>query len=313
MANYTAVITDSGLALLQTIDNAGGTLEMTSVKAGDGELGAGDPQELTAIISVAQTSSVVDIRQDGNGDWFAFVDLSNASLETGYLRREMGLYARQQGVPASETLLVYLYAPTDPDADYIPAYTTGAAVRTTYSVKIVPAAGLTATVSIDLSGEMVTLDRWEQHLTGAGGVDQHVIASATEPGLMSTALFSKLNGLNIGTSYASVRTGDLQPSGGNLPIWTVFSYGIPVNTGTGVLTIQTSGIYMIWFWGEADADGEQIKLQVNGADFMALSQDRSTGGAGFLHPLSAGNTLRIVAGGWVGSIMAAGVMVIRLT
>ncbi|HEY3376570.1 MAG TPA: hypothetical protein VGL77_03665 [Armatimonadota bacterium] len=193
MANYTATMTASGLALLQAISNAGGTLEFMRTEAGDGALGSTDPATLTALIAPLQTNAVVDAQQDDAGEWYAFVEFSNANVAAGYLRREMGVYARLAGNSGSETLLVYFNA-LDAEADYIPATDSGTAMATSFAVKIAQSAGLQATVTIDQSTAYLPLDRWAQHLAGGGGVDQHPLATAVVPGLMPAADKAALGG-----------------------------------------------------------------------------------------------------------------------
>lgn len=187
MANYTATITTAGLALLQAVSNAGGTLEFTKTEAGDGVLGEADPAELTALINTEQTSAVVDVKQDAGGEWYAFVEFSNANVATGYLRREMGLFARLAGDAGSETLLVYFHA-ADEEADFVPAAGSGTGLITSFAVKISQAAGLAATVTLDQSTTYLPLSRWAQHLGGVGGVDQHPVADGLTYGLVNGAM-----------------------------------------------------------------------------------------------------------------------------
>lgn len=185
MANYTATITTAGLALLQAVSNAGGTLAFTKTEAGDGVLGEADPAELTALINKEQTSAVVDAKKDGDGEWYAFVEFSNINVTTGYLRREMGIFAKLASDAGSETLLVYFHAADDEEADYVPAADSGTGLLTSFAVKITQAAGLSVTVTLDQSTAHLPLSRWAQHLGGVGGVDQHPVADGLTYGLVN--------------------------------------------------------------------------------------------------------------------------------
>ncbi len=57
----------------------------------------------------------------------------------------------------------------------------------TFRAQIAQANGLTVTVNLDQSTVFLSLDRWADHLDGAGGVDQHPVATTSDPGLMSAA------------------------------------------------------------------------------------------------------------------------------
>jgi hypothetical protein len=185
MADYTKTVTAAGLGLLTDVANANGTLEFTQVKCGDGAIGAGDPAALTDIINSLQTFDAVDTKTDSLGQPYAFFQTNNEGLAAGYLRRELGLFARLQGTPATETLLAYFHAPTDGDADYIPVPEEGIASIQTFRVQLVQATGLDADVVVDQSTVFLDLARWAAHLAGGGGVDQHPLATQEAAGLQS--------------------------------------------------------------------------------------------------------------------------------
>ncbi|MCE5315153.1 MAG: pyocin knob domain-containing protein [Armatimonadota bacterium] len=191
MANYTTVITDAGAALLTRIANAAGTLQFRSVKCGSGQIGAGDPTDLTDIITLKQTFNSIDVKMDGSGNPYEYFVADNDGLLVGYTRWEIGIFAREIN-DASDTLLIYLYAPTEGDADYIPPESESASVIT-FRVQVAQANGLTATVNIDQSTVFLDLDRWADHLDGAEGVDQHPVATVSVPGLMSAADKTKID------------------------------------------------------------------------------------------------------------------------
>lgn len=191
MANYTTVVTDAGIALLTRIANAAGTLEFRSVKCGDGQIGVGDPEALTDVINEVQSFNAIDVRLDDSGNPYVYFNTDNDGLVTGYTRWELGIFAREAADP-TDTLLVYLYAPTEPDADYIPPEGSSASIQT-FRLQIAQAQGLTATVDIDQSTVFVALDRWADHLDGGGGVDQHPVATDADPGLMSAADKTKVD------------------------------------------------------------------------------------------------------------------------
>jgi hypothetical protein len=195
----TIVVTTAGLALLTEIANAHGTLEWTRVEGGDGVLGATDPLTLTALISKHQEWEAVDVKVDGNGIPYVYCTMDNDGLVTGYLRREVGVYGQLVGETGDDTLILYLYAATDPEADYIPAE--GDAANTiTGRLRVVEAGGLAVTVSIDQSTVFLNLERWADHLAGGGGVDQHPLATTSAPGLMSATDKTDHNAhINTGT------------------------------------------------------------------------------------------------------------------
>lgn len=210
MANYTTVITDAGIAKLQAIANAAGTLQWRAVKCGSGEIGVGDPKALTDIITLVQSFGAPVTRTDQAGLPFVFFTTNNAGLLAGYNRMEVGIFGREID-DVTDTLILYLYAPTEEDADFIPAEAAGAATQT-FRVQLAAAQGLTATADIDLTTVFLALDRWADHLAGAGGVDQHIVATNAEPGLMSAADKTALDG-HIGAGGAAHANATQQASG----------------------------------------------------------------------------------------------------
>lgn len=197
MANYTKVITDAGLAKLADIASGGGTLEWTKIRAGDGAIGAGDPTLLADVISFKQEFDAIDVRKDSNGLPYVFFTTSNEGLAVGYLRREVGIFGRAAG-DVADTLILYLYAPTDPDADFIPPPEGGIAAIQTFRVQIAQATGLSTTVTVDHSTVCLSLDRWADHLAGGGGVDQHPLVTQAVNGMMRAADKLKLD-THVGT------------------------------------------------------------------------------------------------------------------
>lgn len=197
MANYTTKVTDAGAALLTRISNSAGTLQWRAVKCGQGQIGAGDPEALTDIIDEVQSFDVVDVKYDGNGVPYEFAILDNDGLLAAYTRWEIGFFGRELA-DEDDTLVIYLYAETEPEADYIPAESEGAAVQT-MRVQLVAAQGLTAEVALDQSTVFLALDRWADHLAGAGGADQHPAATNAVPGLMAAADKAKVDAhINLG-------------------------------------------------------------------------------------------------------------------
>jgi hypothetical protein len=192
MANYQTIVTDAGAALLESIAVGEGTLVWTVVKCGSGEIGVDDPAELTDVIAEVQEFDAIDVKFDDDGNPYIYVTCDNDGLETGYTRWEIGIFGKESEDP-SDTLVIYCYAETEPEAEYIPPESEGASVQT-IRTQVAAANGLDVTVSIDQSTVFLSLDRWADHLDGAGGVDQHPVATTADPGLMSAADKTALDG-----------------------------------------------------------------------------------------------------------------------
>lgn len=212
MGNYSSkTITNAGLALLTQVSNASGTLEFSTVKCGSGRLA--DPAAATDIVSVEQTFSAIDIKKDSAGNPYIYFQLDNANLTEGYLRTEIGIFGKESG-SGTETLILYLVAPTDADADSIPIPSSGIADLKTFRVQISQASGVSTSVSVDGSTVYLNLSRWTSHLSGAGGADQHPVATASTPGLLSvpdkTKIDSHINTTNPtkGTTIHAVADAD---------------------------------------------------------------------------------------------------------
>lgn len=187
----TKTITDAGIALLTAIANGAGEITWTLIKTGDGDIGAGDPAALTDIISVKQSFDVVDVKFDSDGTPYVFFVTNNDGLATGYDRREIGIFGKATGDAGDGTLIAYI-SYTAGEAAFVPA-DTGVAETASFRFQIVESADLTASVTIDPSIVYLPLDRWADHLAGAGGVDQHPIATSSAPGLLGSADKSKMD------------------------------------------------------------------------------------------------------------------------
>lgn len=182
MATYTAVLTDAGQALIQSALNGAGAIQFTACRSGDGQLGTADPTALTALLHVVQDDEVADARQDSAGAWYVYLQIDNAGVTSGYLRREIGVFAQLADDPLTETLVVYLYAAEDTDADSVPAIGTGLQFVTTHELKLACAAGTSLSVTIDQSGVYLPLSRFTAHLAGTGAADQHPAGSLMPAG-----------------------------------------------------------------------------------------------------------------------------------
>lgn len=192
MSVYRAVVTAAGLDLRTRVALGSGTLVYTDVKRGSGVLGATDPETLTDIITPVQTFDVVDVRLDSAGHPYVFWMATNAGVVAPYLARELGVFGRAVG-DVSDTLIAYLYAATDEDAEAIAPPTGGIAQSSAFRLDIPETSGVDVTVTVDGSIVYLDLDRWSAHFEGVGGVDQHPLATGIAPGMMSAADKAKVD------------------------------------------------------------------------------------------------------------------------
>lgn len=271
MADYTTTITDAGIAKLQAIANAAGTLQWTAIRCGDGQVGAGDAQALTGIISEKQSFGVVDVRLGEDGTPYIYFTCTNDGLAVGYTRWEIGVYGRAVG-DVADTLIIYLYAETEPKADYIPAEAGGASVQT-FRVQVAASQDLSATVAIDQSTVFLNLSRWAEHLAGGGGVDQHPVATSDASGFESAADKAKLDihiPAGAPSSGATIHALATQALSGFMSApdkrkLDGIEAGAQVNQNAfGIVKVGATNVV-------ADADGDTLELE--GSTYIALTPD----------------------------------------
>lgn len=118
MANWQgAILTDKGRILQAKVEGGLCQLALTKLKTGDGTLAPGQTLEaLTDLVSPKQNIGITGISIDDDQPGVVYIKgiLSNADLDTGYLVKELGLFATD---PDDGEIL---YAVTvDPNPDYL--------------------------------------------------------------------------------------------------------------------------------------------------------------------------------------------------
>lgn len=192
MSDFTIALTTAGAAHLAALIAAEEPLVLTQMAIGDGELGELDPDDLTALISQQDIKNVSGVVHDGT-NVSVRGDFTNAGLETGYPVREIGVFAQD---PDEGPDVLLAYANAGEAATFMPA-AGSTALNLVITTVLVVSGELVVTVTAE-AGTYVTLAQWSVHLSGAGGTDQHPLATTEAPGLMSATDKEKLNGLETG-------------------------------------------------------------------------------------------------------------------
>ena len=161
MANWQgAILTNKGRALQAKVEGGLCQLALTKLKTGDGTLAPGQTLEaLTDLVSPKQNISIsaVVVDEDQPGVVYVKGILSNASLTTGYLVKELGLFATDPD--AGEIL----YAVTvDSNPDYLQDNTSATVI--TEALKLAIAVSNTSDVTAVLDPEgLLTVEDMDIH------------------------------------------------------------------------------------------------------------------------------------------------------
>ena len=161
MANWQgAILTNKGRALQAKVEGGLCQLALTKLKTGDGTLAPGQTLEaLTDLVSPKQNISIsaVVVDEDQPGVVYVKGILSNASLTTGYMVKELGLFATD---PDDGEIL---YAVTvDSNPDYLQDNTSATVI--TEALKLAIAVSNTSDVTAVLDPEgLLTVEDMDIH------------------------------------------------------------------------------------------------------------------------------------------------------
>ena len=161
MANWQgAILTNKGRALQAKVEGGLCQLALTKLKTGDGTLAPGQTLEaLTDLVSPKQNIAIsaVVVDEDQPGVVYVKGILSNASLTTGYLVKELGLFATD---PDDGEIL---YAVTvDSNPDYLQDNTSATVI--TEALKLAIAVSNTSDVTATLDPEgLLTVEDMDIH------------------------------------------------------------------------------------------------------------------------------------------------------
>lgn len=161
MANWQgAILTNKGRALQAKVEGGLCQLALTKLKTGDGTQAPGQTLEaLTDLVSPKQNIAISAVVVDENQPGVVYVKgiLSNASLTTGYMVKELGLFATD---PDDGEIL---YAITvDPNPDYLQDNTSATVI--TESLKLAIAVSNTSDVTAVLDPEgLLTVEDMDIH------------------------------------------------------------------------------------------------------------------------------------------------------
>lgn len=161
MANWQgAILTNKGRALQAKVEGGLCQLALTKLKTGDGTLAPGQTLEaLTDLVSPKQNIGISAVQVDALQPGIVYVKgiLSNASLASGYLVKELGLFATD---PDDGEIL---YAITvDPNPDYLQDNTSATVI--TESLKLAIAITNTSDVIATLDPDgLLTVDDMDDH------------------------------------------------------------------------------------------------------------------------------------------------------
>lgn len=190
MSQFNLKITDAGRALFADLIAGSNPLAVTKLAIGSGDLPEGvTAEEMTALADQEAEQNVVTVTAD---DEVVTVrgDFTNAELVAGYSLKELGVFAAD---PDEGPDILIAYGNAGDNAGYMPAEGTNALTLIMQAIFTV-SGGLAVTVNID-PGAYVDLVTWGTHLAGAGGANQHPLATIEDPGMMSAADKSKLDGI----------------------------------------------------------------------------------------------------------------------
>ena len=161
MANWQgAILTNKGRALQAKVEGGLCQLALTKLKTGDGTLAPGQTLEaLTDLVSPKQNIGISAVVVDENQPGVVYVKgiLSNASLTTGYMVKELGLFATD---PDDGEIL---YAVTvDSNPDYCQDNTSATVI--TEALKLAIAVSNTSDVTATLDPEgLLTVEDMDIH------------------------------------------------------------------------------------------------------------------------------------------------------
>ena len=155
-----AILTNKGRALQAKVEGGLCQLALTKLKTGDGTLAPGQTLEaLTDLVSPKQNIAISAVVVDENQPGVVYVKgiLSNASLTTGYMVKELGLFATD---PDDGEIL---YAVTvDSNPDYLQDNTSATVI--TEALKLAIAVSNTSDVTATLDPEgLLTVEDMDIH------------------------------------------------------------------------------------------------------------------------------------------------------
>lgn len=161
MAKYKSIVTTTAGLNLLAAAVAGGTIEFTAVKSGNGIYdGTESLSEMTDLKSVQQSFGIGSVTKTGTEVKLRSV-FSNEGVTEGYSMTEIGLYAKD----ADETEILYaVMIAEDGLADYLPPYaeTPTSITMEMYLALTESEESVTFTASL-VPGTYVTMEDFEEH------------------------------------------------------------------------------------------------------------------------------------------------------
>lgn len=134
---------------------AGKTISYTRIAVGDGQLSqAQDPSTMTALVNEVLSIDITSVEMIGDGQVRVRGAFSNAQLQTGFLYREIGLFATD---PDTGLEVLYCYGNAVDQAEWIPPAGTSTTIERIINVvtTVGPATNVTATLK---SGIYITTE-----------------------------------------------------------------------------------------------------------------------------------------------------------
>lgn len=122
MAEYPSLtLTLAGIEMIAESQATGTKLIITNVKIGDGTLAEGaDIEAMTDIIASKLVAPLSNYENLGNGELHVAFAISNATVESGFFAREIGIFAMLE----DGTEKLYAYANAGLKCDWIPSKST---------------------------------------------------------------------------------------------------------------------------------------------------------------------------------------------
>ena len=205
------VLTDNGQGILSKVQMGIGSLQITKVVTSSGRVPKANLKSLTAVSSLKQEMSVVNVDSSNKGSSL-LVSVNNENLSEAYRIEQIGIYAYH--IDYGETL--YMIAQCkDGTSDLMPLPDTPVAL--TYSFYLIHSEGITVDITIDPSGS-VPYSVYNQHINdnnnphgvdkeqvGLGNVENKTIENQTPEYTESSSLATLTSGEKLSVAFGKIR------------------------------------------------------------------------------------------------------------
>lgn len=191
---------------------AGKTISYIRIAVGDGQLTqAQDPSTMTALVHEVLSIDITSVEMIGDGQVRVRGAFSNAQLQTGFLYREIGLFATD---PDTSLEVLYCYGNAVDQAEWIPP--SGASTAIERIVNVITTVGPTTNVTAVLnSGIYITAEDFDAAMALKADYRETALISTSDFGSIDVKVVRIGNYINITSntmiSDYTIPTGELYP------------------------------------------------------------------------------------------------------